>query len=148
MHTLPDSAFVNRFGLPGLLLLLTVVSVTAQEASENNENTAAVSTDAAAEPAGDVDEFLVVGKRPDEEARAEQLYSDMLREQMFDEIERMRQEEEIAWRESNLNITVGEEQRFTFGYDPVTERDLRNQTDINEMPGENVKPATLFRARF
>lgn len=144
---------VSRALLPallagGLLWLITAGPATGQEATETSESEPDSTPESATETAAPASEFVVVGKRPDEEARAEQLYADMLREQMYEEIERLRKEEELAWRETDLTVKAGEDARITFGYDPVEEKNLRELTDINEMPGETVKPATLFRTKF
>ena len=133
-------------GLPTLLLILLSISpAVGQEEASSDSATGAPANPDSAKPDS---EIVVVGKRPDEQANADQLYASMLRQQMYDEVERMREEETIAWRETDLTYKTSEDSRMTFGYDPVEERQLRELTDINEMPGETVKPATLFRAKF
>ena len=147
------SALLKRL-LPAALLLPLLAAVAQDEAADPPApDTPEAPAPATEEPPAPVDtgpmiEFVVTGERPDESGRADDLNAEMLRQQMYDEIERLREEETIAWRESNLTFQPSEESRISFGYDPVRERDLREVTDINEMPGQTVRPATLFRAQF
>jgi len=100
------------------------------------------------EPDGVIEELVVVGTRPGNQVEADPVYRDLLRQQMMDEVERMRLEEENTWRDSNLNYRSSEESRIVWGYDPKADRDMRNDMDFDTMPGETVRPATLFRAEF
>ena len=78
----------------------------------------------------------------------EKPFRQMLRQQMLDEVERMRREEEENWRDSNLTYRSSEESRIVWGYDPKADRDMRNQVDLGSLPGDRTRPATLFRAQF
>ena len=110
---------------------------------------AQVDETAPAEDAGNaLEEVVVVGTRPGDKVKADPLYEAMLRQQMMEEIERMRREEEEAWRDSNLTYQSSEESRLVWGYDPKADRDMRTDVDFNRWSADRTKPATLFRAKF
>lgn len=106
----------------------------------------------AADDAADevIEELVVVGTRPGDPVEADPAYSEVLRQQMMEEVERMRAEEAQAWRDTSLTVETSptENSRITWGYDPVADRDMREDLGFDAMPGETVRPATLFRAEF
>jgi len=76
------------------------------------------------------------------------LYEEMLRERLMLEQDSMRLlEEENEWRASG-STTVDESSRMQWGYSPQDELRMRRESDLPEMPGETVKPATMFRVGF
>ena len=95
-----------------------------------------------------VEELIVYGTRPGDQVKVDPLYEEMLRQQMMDEVQRMRLEEEEDWRNSNLTYRSSRESRMVWGFDPKADRDLHNDIDRNSLPGDTTKPATLFRAKF
>ena len=95
-----------------------------------------------------IEELVVIGTRPGDPADTDPVYREVLRQQMMEEVERIRVEEEEGWRDSNLTFQSSEESRMTWGYDPKADRDMRNDMDFGTLPGETMKPATLFRAQF
>lgn len=95
-----------------------------------------------------IEELVVYGTRSGDPVDADPMYEEMLRQQMLDEVQRMRFEEEEDWRNSNLSYRSSRESRMVWGYDPKAERDMRNEIDLNSLPGDTTKPATLFRAQF
>ena len=95
-----------------------------------------------------IEELVVVGTRPGDQVKADPIYEEILRQQMMDQVERMRLEEEESWRNSKLTYQSSKESRIVWGYDPKAERDMRNDLDLNSMPGDTTKPATLFRVKF
>jgi hypothetical protein len=100
------------------------------------------------EPDEVIEELVVIGTRPGDPADADPAYREVLRQQMMEEVERIRVEEEEGWRNSNLNYQSSEESRIVWGYDPKADREMRNDMEFNTLPGETTKPATLFRAQF
>ena len=95
-----------------------------------------------------IEELVVYGTRSGDQVEVDPLYEEILRQQMMDEVQRMRFEEEEDWRNSNLTYRSSRESRMVWGYDPKADRDLRNEIDRNSLPGDTTKPATLFRAQF
>lgn len=95
-----------------------------------------------------VEELVVYGTRPGDQVEVDPMYEEMLRQQMMEEVQRMRLEEEEDWRNSNLTYRSSRESRIVWGYDPKADRDMHNDFDRNTLPGETTKPATLFRAQF
>ena len=100
------------------------------------------------EPDEVIEELVVIGTRPGDPVDADPAYREVLRQQMMEEVERIRVEEEEGWRNSNLNYQSSEESRIVWGYDPKADREMRNDMEFNTLPGETTKPATLFRAQF
>jgi hypothetical protein len=133
-----QSHFLTRLILAMLFSALTAFPVAAQIDED------AVDT----ESDEIIEELIVVGTRPGDPADADPLYREVLRQQMMEEVERMRVEEEEGWRNSNQTFQSSEESRIVWGYDPKADRDMRNDMDYNTLPGETMKPATLFRAQF
>jgi hypothetical protein len=95
-----------------------------------------------------IEELVVYGTRSGDQVKADPMYEEILRQQMMDEVQRMRLEEEDDWRNSNLTYRSSRESRMVWGYDPKADRDLLNEIDRNSLPGDTTKPATLFRAKF
>ena len=100
------------------------------------------------EPDEAMEELVVVGTRPGDPFEGDLAHKETLRQQMMQEVERMRVEEEQGWREEQLTYKSSESSRISWGYDPKEDRDLRNDMTFEAMPGETVRPATLFRAEF
>jgi hypothetical protein len=130
--------FLTRLIFAMLFSALTALPVAAQIDED------AVDT----ESAEIIEELIVVGTRPGDPADADPLYREVLRQQMMEEVERIRVEEEEGWRNSNQTFQSSEESRMVWGYDPKADRDMRNDMDFNTLPDETIKPATLFRAQF
>jgi hypothetical protein len=133
-----QSHFLTRLILAMLFSALTAFPVAAQIDED------AVDT----ESDEIIEELIVVGTRPGDPADADPLYREVLRQQMMEEVDRMRVEEEEGWRNSNQTYKTSEKSRLVWGYDPKEDRDMRNDVDYSTLPGETIKPATLFRAQF
>ena len=100
-------------------------------------------------PAGEViEELVVVGTRPGDQDKVDPVRKEFWRQQMFESVELMRLEEEEDWRDSELTYRSGAKSRMVWGYDPNADRDMYKEFDINRMPYEQTRPATLFRAQF
>ena len=95
-----------------------------------------------------LEEIVVYGSRSGDPSSVDPKYAEIWRQQMLDEVERMRLQEEMEWRNSNLTYQSSADSRIVWGYDPKSDRDRRTDFDYDRLPGDTVKPATLFRAKF
>lgn len=132
---LDPHAFGLRFGAVTALLLLSCGYALAQEAAE--------------EPAADdeeMEEIVVIAPKPGARRRVDAVYEDPLKARILKELYEMRaDQEESEWRE---RLAEESDSRIKLGYDPRDEYHLRNEMDLNDLPSENMKPATLFRIGF
>ena len=125
---------VYACGIAATIVALLGAAVFAQEADE--------------EPADDgetIEEIIVFAPKPGDRKRLDQEYEDPVRAQLLKDFYEMQADQkEFAWRESAAEDTS----RITWGYDPSDEYRMRNEMDLQELPSERVKPATLFRFKF
>ena len=121
-------------GIAAAIVALLGAAVLAQEADE--------------EPADDgeiIEEIIVFAPKPGDRKRLDQEYEDPVRAQLLKDFYAMQADQkEYAWRESAAESTS----RITWGYDPSDEYRMRNEMDLQELPSERTKPATLFRFKF
>jgi hypothetical protein len=121
-------------GIAAAIVALFGAAVFAQEADE--------------EPADDgetIEEIIVFAPKPGDRKRLDQEYEDPVRAQLLKDFYKMQADQkEFAWRESAAESTS----RITWGYDPSDEYRMRNEMDLQELPSERVKPATVFRFKF
>ncbi len=54
-------------------------------------------------------------------------------------------QEEFEWRKSAAEEDTS---RISWGYDPEDEYRMRNELDLQDLPSQGTKPATLFRFNF
>lgn len=74
--------------------------------------------------------------------------AEYLKEARLDSELRKREEEEVAWRQADPDLE-NPESRIKWGYSPQAEQRMRRENDfMYELPTDQVKPATLFRAEF
>jgi hypothetical protein len=73
----------------------------------------------------------------------------LMREAVYAEMRlRERDQEELAWRQADPDLK-NPESRFKWGYSPQAEQRMRRGNEfMNDLPIDNTKPATLFRAEF
>jgi len=73
----------------------------------------------------------------------------LMQEAVFAEMRmRERGEEELAWRQADRDLR-NPESRIKWGYSPQAEQRMRRENDfMYDLPIDQVKPATLFRAEF
>jgi len=95
-----------------------------------------------------IEELVVYANRKGDQVEVDPVYQEMMRQQMMDEVQRMRQEEEEDWRNSNLTYQSSKKSRIVWGSDPKTDRAMQEDFERNTLPGETTKPTTLFRAQF
>jgi len=138
-----------------LLLLATLgwgvlpASAQVDEAKEPDSAGSAKAAESAAPASNEVlDEIVAYGKRSGDPTDADPKYEAMWRQQMQDEITRMRVEEEEQWRRGDLTTTTDTTPRMEWGYDPQSDRERRNDLDLNTRSSDTTRPATLFRAQF
>ena len=125
---------VYACGIAATIVALLGAAVFAQEADE--------------EPADDgetIEEIIVFAPKPGDRKRLDQEYEDPVRAQLLKDFYEMQADQkEFAWRESAAESSS----RITWGYDPSDEYRMRKEMDLQELPSERVKPATLFRFKF
>ena len=125
---------VYACGIAAAIVALLGAAVFAQEADE--------------EPADDgetIEEIIVFAPKPGDRKRLDQEYEDPVRAQLLKDFYEMQADQkEFAWREAAAESNS----RITWGYDPSDEYRMRNEMDLQELPSERVKPATVFRFKF
>ena len=72
-----------------------------------------------------------------------------MREAVYAEMRmRERDEEELAWRQADPDLE-NSESRIKWGYSAQAEQRMRRENDfMYDLPTDQVKPATIFRAEF
>jgi len=97
-----------------------------------------------------MDEIVVVaGPQGQTKYELEMERQAQMREVVFAEMRlREREQEELAWRQADIDLRKPES-RIKWGYSPQAEQRMRRENDfMNDLPIDQVKPATLFRAEF
>ena len=121
-------------GIATAIVALLGAAVFAQEADEE-----------AADDGETIEEIIVIAPKPGDRKRLDQEYEDPVRAQLLKDFYAMQADKkEFAWRESDAESAS----RITWGYDPSDEYRMRNEMDLQELPTERVKPATVFRFKF
>ena len=120
--------------------LLLGMAASAQE--ENDENTA--------DTEEEIDEIVVIVDRSGDPVMDVDLrYEQIMRERIMAEYFRLqRMEEDAAWRQADPDLDPSKTSRIKWGYNPQAEARMRRETDLMELPIDEVKPATLFRIEF
>lgn len=126
---------VYPFGMATAIVALFGVAVYAQEADE--------------EPADDseiIEEIIVIAPRPGARRRIDKEYEDPVRAQLLKDFYKMQEDQkELEWRKAAVEESPSS---IKWGYDPSDEYRMRRQMDLQELPSERTKPATLFRFNF
>lgn len=132
MHPRRHTLFAEAAVLAALLLSFAAV---AQEASEEEE---------------EIDEIVVIVDRSGDPVMDVDLrYEEILRERIMNEYFRLqRLEEDAAWRQADPDLDPSKTSRIKWGYNPQAEARMRRETDLMDLPIDEVKPATLFRVEF
>jgi hypothetical protein len=97
-----------------------------------------------------IDEIVVVsgpqGQTPFELSEARQA---IMREAVYADMRlREREQEELAWRQADPDLK-NPESRFKWGYSQQAEQRMRRGNEfMSDLPIDNTKPATIFRAEF
>ena len=94
----------------------------------------------------DVEEIIVVAPKPGDRRLVDKEYEDPTRARLLKEFHEMQaDEEEYEWRKS---AALESPSRIKWGYDPRDEYQMRNRMDLEDLPWEKTKPATVFRFEF
>ena len=123
------------FGVAAAIVALFGADVFAQEADEEP-----------ADESEQIEEIIVIAPKPGDRRRVDEEYEDPVRAKLLKDFYEMQEDkEEFEWRESAAEENSS---RITWGYDPKEEYRMRNEMDLQELPSERTKPATLFRFEF
>ncbi len=97
-----------------------------------------------------IDEIIVTsgpqGQTPYELSQERQA---IMREAVYADLRlREREQEEMAWRQADPDLE-NPDSRFKWGYSPQAEQRMRRGNEfMSDLPIDNTKPATVFRAEF
>ena len=131
--------FVDKIGFAVAIIALLGLAVLAQETEEEPAEDAVDDSDS-------IEEIIVVEPKPGSRRRVDEEYEDPIRAKILKNFYEMRKdEEEFEWRISGAEDS---DSRIEWGYDPRDEYRMRNEMDLQELPSERNKPATLFRFKF
>ena len=102
--------------------------------------------DKPADESEDIEEIIVVEPKPGSRRRVDREYEDPTRAKLLKDFYEMQaDEEEYEWRKAAAEDNPS---RIKWGYDPRDEYQMRNKMDLQDLPSEKTKPATLFRLEF
>ncbi len=131
---------VYRFGIAAAIAVLFGAAAFAQEANDEPAD------DAPAATSEEIEEIIVIAPKPGARKRVDPEYEDPVRAQLLKDFYKMQDDaEEFEWRDTGAAKTPS---RITWGYDPRDEYRMRNEMDLQSLPSERTKPATLFRVDF
>jgi hypothetical protein len=133
---------VDNLGIAAAIAVLCGAAAFAQEANDEPADEAPVATSQEIE---ELEEIIVIAPKPGSRKRVDQEYEDPVRAQLLKDFYKMQDDqEEFEWRDTAAKTPS----RITWGYDPRDEYRMRNEMDLQSLPSENVRPATLFRVDF
>ncbi len=131
---------VDNLGIAAAIAVLFGAAAFAQEADDEPADEAPAAT------SEEIEEIIVIAPKPGARNRVDQVYDDPVRAQLLKDFYKMQDDaEEFEWRDIAAAKTPS---RITWGYDPRDEYRMRNEMDLQELPSDRVKPATLFRVDF
>ena len=106
--------------------------------------------DGNAEAEEEMDEIVVIVDRSGDPVMDVDLrHEAILRERIMKEYYRLQQlEEESAWRQADPDLDPRKTSRIKWGYNPQAEARMRRDTELTDLPIDDVKPATIFRIEF
>ena len=98
----------------------------------------------------EIDEIVVIVDRSGDPVMDIDLrHEEILRERILKAYYRLQQlEEESAWRQADPDLKPENVSRIKWGYNPQAEARMRRDTELTDLPIDDVKPATLFRWEF
>ena len=134
---------VENLGIAAAVAVFFGAVAFGQEANDEPADEAPVAT---SEEIEELEEIIVIAPKPGSRKRVDQEYEDPVRAQLLKDFYKMQEdEEEFEWRDTGAAKTPS---RISWGYDPRDEYRMRNEMDLQSLPSQNVKPATLFRVDF
>ena len=130
---------VDYLGIAAAFAVLFGAVAFAQEANDEPVD------EAPADTSEEIEEILVIAPKPGGRRRVDQEYEDPVRAQLLRDFYKMQDDQaEFEWRDTAAKTPS----RITWGYDPRDEYRMRNEMDLQALPSERTKPATLFRVDF
>jgi len=134
---------VDNLGIAAAIAVLFGAAAFAQEANDEPADEAPAAT---SEDIEEIAEIIVIAPKPGARKRVDQEYEDPVRAQLLKDFYKMQDDaEEFEWRDTGAATTPS---RITWGYDPRDEYRMRNEMDMQALPLDRTKPATLFRVDF
>ena len=131
---------VDNLGIAAAIAVLFGAAAFAQEANDEPADEAPAAT------SEEIEEIIVIAPKPGARKRVDQEYEDPVRAQLLKDFYKMQDDaEEFEWRDTGAAKTPS---RITWGYDPRDEYRMRNEMDMQALPLDRTKPATLFRVDF
>lgn len=131
---------VDNLGIAAAIAVLFGAAAFAQEADDEPADEAPAAT------SEEIEEIVVIAPKPGARKRVDQEYEDPVRAQLLKDFYKMQDDaEEFEWRDTGAAKTPS---RITWGYDPRDEYRMRNEMDMQALPLDRTKPATLFRVDF
>jgi len=131
---------VDNLGIAAAIAVLFGAAAFAQEANDEPADEAPAAT------SEEIEEIIVIAPKPGARKRVDQEYEDPIRAQLLKDFYKMQDDaEEFEWRDTGAAKTPS---RITWGYDPRDEYRMRNEMDMQALPLDRTKPATLFRVDF
>jgi hypothetical protein len=131
---------VDNLGIAAAIAVFFGAAAFAQEANDEAADEAPAAT------SEEIEEIIVIAPRPGARKRVDQEYEDPIRAQLLKDFYKMQDDaEEFEWRDTAAAKTPS---RITWGYDPRDEYRMRNEMDLQTLPLDRTKPATLFRVDF
>lgn len=133
------SFVVYKFGISAAIVALLGAAVFAQEPGEEPD-------EAPADESEQIEEIIIIAPKPGDRRRLDPEYEDPVRAKLLKDFHEMQEDkEEFEWRKS---AAAENSSRITWGYDPTEDYRMRNEMDLQALPSERTKPATLFKFEF
>ena len=124
-----------------VLLMVAGALIASQGLAQDGQNAATAYADS------EVGETVVYGSREVDPTFADPKYEEFWREQLLEQIARVRLEEANEWRAA-LTYPLSDAPNIVLGFDPTFDLERRQDLDLLSEPGDTMKTATLVRARF
>lgn len=122
-------------GIAAAIVVLVGATVFAQEADDEADDSSE-----------EIEEITVVAQKPGDRRRVDREYEDPVKAQLLKDFYQMQEDqEEYEWRTAAAEDNSS---RITWGYDPADEYRMRNELNLDDLPSERTKPATLFKVSF
>ena len=124
-----------------VLLMVAGALIASQGLAQDGQNAATAYADR------EVGETVVYGSREVDPTFADPKYEEFWREQLVEQIARVRLEEANEWRAA-LTYPLSDAPNIVLGFDPKFDLERRQDLDLLSESGDTMKTATLVRARF
>ena len=137
-------SMLTRSAVIALLFMYGAVA----PAADGDEETAVTDAVAVGEnESEEIEEIVVYAYRSGDKIDVDARYEEMFRSRASLELGRLEVlDDEYQWRKSMSENES--ESRIKWGYNPESEQAMRRDTSLTDLPYEDNKPATIFRAQF